>query len=570
MGYADLPKMQRKLLIEAILQRECYLSGYKKAPSQHTFIKWWLKYNNAKSSSVSIESVFDSQVGKNRKAKFVTYLDREYPQHLHKLYRYATSILGVDAGVPLIIGLMNAKSNLDFPFCPIRSNLGFSKYHFWVFFNKYGGKLRSPTTKPTLTAKQKKLRLNFVTDVTQKLQNHKKSPTRYPYYYCFLDEKWMYTTSRRKKLKILPPADFEDPEEVAIKQPKTRNRRFPCKVMYMGVVAPPSIKHYFDGKILLKRISREKVQKIDSFHQRFTNSYITNTLIREGQWRSLVPNDEDIQIGRLKNLIQDAYQIDNDIKSRLVFSYSSFPIRSTTGKSAKIRIKDGDDQLLVGEKKVKDEPASNPRPLTVTDIDAYVLVPKNTAIQEDISCDSEFMLGAIDEIGTAIRSKFFWVDKKTSITLFMDNAGGHGTDEAKEQYVSKLAEKYNVLVHWQVPNSPETNMLDLGIWMSLQSLIEKIHKQSLLKSEYLDKSVQKAWHAFGGFTTFMEVAERWRKVLDLIIEDNGGNDKVESCRGLKAALRKTPSKELFRLFREYDDEGSCSDMSISDDDVDSE
>ena len=52
------------------------------------------------------------------------------------------------------------------------------------------------------------------------------------------------------------------------------------------------------------------------------------------------------------------------------------------------------------------------------------------------------MLGAIDEIGTAIRSKFFWVyKKKTRITLYMDNAGGQGTDKTKEKYVARLAEK---------------------------------------------------------------------------------------------------------------------------------
>ena len=50
-------------------------------------------------------------------------------------------------------------------------------------------------------------------------------------FHCaFLDEKWFYTTSRRRKIKILPAGKDEDPEKVKPKQPRCISRRYPIKV----------------------------------------------------------------------------------------------------------------------------------------------------------------------------------------------------------------------------------------------------------------------------------------------------------------------------------------------------
>ena len=57
----------------------------------------------------------------------------------------------------------------------------------------------------------------------------------------------------------------------------------------------------------------------------------------------------------------------------------------------------------------------------------------------------------------------------------MDNAGGHGTNEAIQQYRSNLHNNYNVAIIWQVPRLPCTNVLDLGIWMSMQARVEREH-----------------------------------------------------------------------------------------------
>ena len=77
---------------------------------------------------------------------------------------------------------------------------------------------------------------------------------------AFLDEKWFYTTSRRKKIKVLPKGSCEvaDPLYVSAKM---RSRRYPIKIMYLGVVGTPNKKKQFDGRMFLKRASTTKKAK---------------------------------------------------------------------------------------------------------------------------------------------------------------------------------------------------------------------------------------------------------------------------------------------------------------------
>ena len=41
-------------------------------------------------------------------------------------------------------------------------------------------------------------------------------------------------------MKVLPQAEFESLEEASISKPKARSRRFPCNVMFMGILVPQS------------------------------------------------------------------------------------------------------------------------------------------------------------------------------------------------------------------------------------------------------------------------------------------------------------------------------------------
>ena len=135
------------------------------------------------------------------------------------------------------------------------------------------------------------------------------------------------------------------------------------------------------------------------------------------------------------------------------------------------------------------------------------------------------MMDNIRQIGEAVRLSHQNVDSFVPIYLFMDNAGGHGKILVKEEYSKILKEEYNVLVEWQTSNSPELNLLDLGIWMAIQSIVEKFHRNKVVTKDALSRSVYNAFNEIDN-KILAKVHERWVKVLDLIVKGDGSNDLV--------------------------------------------
>ena len=86
------------------------------------------------------------------------------------------------------------------------------------------------------------------------------------------------------------------------------------------------------------------------------------------------------------------------------------------------------------------------------------------------------MLGMMDELGNSTQSTYRSIGlvDKENIYLVIDSMIGNGENEAVLEYSKYLVEKYNILVCHQVPRSPETNMIDLGVWMTVQSEVENI------------------------------------------------------------------------------------------------
>ena len=54
------------------------------------------------------------------------------------------------------------------------------------------------------------------------------------------------------------------------------------------------------------------------------------------------------------------------------------------------------------------------------------------------------MIGAMDRVGKAIRDAYHWVPREQKCFLVMDNAGGHGTNTAIEEYKNNLRNNYNI------------------------------------------------------------------------------------------------------------------------------
>ena len=115
----------------------------------------------------------------------------------------------------------------------------------------------------------------------------------------------------------------------------------------------------------------------------------------------------------------------------------------------------------------------------------------------------------------------------------LDSAGGHGTNEAITKYKADLERDFKIILVHQIPQSPDTNALDLGIWMSLQSAVEKSHRLMRGDPEALHQTVLKVWDEVASEEAFVKVFDRLKKNYALIKKNGGGNDLVEEYRGKK-------------------------------------
>ena len=98
------------------------------------------------------------------------------------------------------------------------------------------------------------------------------------------------------------------------------------------------------------------------------------------------------------------------------------------------------------------------------------------------------------------------------------------TDECVKEYTQNLMEKYNIEIVQQVARSPETNVLDLGIWMLLQSAVEKRHKGRCCNPKVLNETVMEVWKEVASVEAFENVLGKLPMIYNLILRNLGGND----------------------------------------------
>lgn len=298
--------------------------------------------------------------------------------------------------------------------------------------------------------------------------------------------------------------------------------------MYLGVVGRPIPEHDFNGKIFLKRVARDKEYMRTIHSQNFSDDAGINGLLKSGDWHKLVV-DESMTIEDLRVSIAENYFLDADIQDRLVLHYKF----------------EG-----MGTCKYIDEEAGHVPSQELLSLGEYTLKVRYIGRRNgnegekrmtDVNCDSLFMLETMPEVGKAIREAYHWVPLETPIYLFLDNAGGHGTDEAVTKYVNDLYEEHNIICKHQRPRSPATNMLDLGVWMALQNIVEKMHFRQRKEVNALARTVEEAWENALEPIKLTNVYNRWKMVLGLILEDNGGDKYVEAKRG--KLFRAPPNEE---------------------------
>ena len=121
---------------------------------------------------------------------------------------------------------------------------------------------------------------------------------------------------------------------------------------------------------------------------------------------------------------------------------------SNTGRSKK-RVRFEDDPLL--DNRIYTDKDGTDHPVYLDQLQLHVKKERGTEIQVGVTCNTNFMLANVREIGCSIRSKYTSVPFNTPIYLVLDNTGGHGTSDCKKRFMRILHRKYNVLCVWQVP-----------------------------------------------------------------------------------------------------------------------
>ena len=87
---------------------------------------------------------------------------------------------------------------------------------------------------------------------------------------------------------------------------------------------------------------------------------------------------------------------------------------------------------------------------------------------------------------------------------------------------------------WQVPNSPELNILNLGAWAAVQAKVEEKHCKLVMRNNVLVRSVEYAFYKMLDPEILQNIWIRWKKVLKLVLKSSRGNELVEVCRGKKS------------------------------------
>ena len=514
-GYRDptIPCNTRRDIAKAACRQVAYDLGYFKALAHTQLPSWYAKVSSQVTGGESSDPLSPSHSGRN---SYISNIEKEHEGYIRYLFRYAQKVRGPLETYAEMANTMNMKSNVP---GETRPTLSLSRKQVADWFKEQGGKEVSSIEKPLLTKQHKELRARWARDNWNILTDPKKPV-------CFADEKWFYTTNRRKTLKVLPESDKEKAsgDVPRYSRPKIRSRRYPVKVMYLGIVSPPHPDHNFDGRVFMKRVSRRKKLSRKTRNSRFSVNVLINQSITDGKvWRNIVSEDYNISTADLLNQIVEMYDLDEFVSERLTFSYYTY----ANGKKV---IKDLAATQTFNDLGMMTKETGEQAPLTIDNLRIQVLLNKGDEVDEDVTCDSAFMLETMPNIAQTIRDKFHWIPATEKVYLVMDNAGGHGSDEAKETYVNLLKEK-NIEVIWQVPRSPETNMLDLGVWMSIQSVVQRVHFNRRCHHDALARSVEDAWSSHLNEGAFLRVYKRIRVVLRCILDDDGGNHLVEKKRG---------------------------------------
>ena len=164
---------------------------------------------------------------------------------------------------------------------------------------------------------------------------------------------------------------------------------------------------------------------------------------------------------------------------------------------------------------------------------------KDELYEKDCTCDGEWFENFLLNVAAPVIVQKYRPNALLNgrVKLQMDNAGGHGGATRIEEVRRELA-KLGIDLVCQPPNSPEFNVLDLGVWRGLQALVNKLMRTVRDDPNVLWENVEKAWTQWGNTNqdSHDKIWDRLQTNADNCLKAKGGNRCIESKKGYKIEL----------------------------------
>jgi hypothetical protein len=209
LGFDDetIDKKKKTDVAAAAIRIVAYDTGLKKAPKGTCFAKWLKEFEDALAGKATGlgESLLQGEKHGRKDGSYWKSVESTHPGYLHNMFWLACKKVGYEAMYREIADAMNDMS--DNPASDIPA-LDMSREKLVIWFREMKGKALKRVSRPILTPDRKADRVQWCKD----RQAHINDISN-PFYVAFLDEKWFYTRSNRKKAKYLPLGDNEELQE---------------------------------------------------------------------------------------------------------------------------------------------------------------------------------------------------------------------------------------------------------------------------------------------------------------------------------------------------------------------
>jgi hypothetical protein len=88
----------------------------------------------------------------------------------------------------------------------------------------------------------------------------------------------------------------------------------------------------------------------------------------------------------------------------------------------------------------------NQQQLTINSMELSYYLPQRAIVEKEVTCNSTFMLANLLIIAAKIMKPCLGYRLNNQFYLVMDNAGGHGTQAAREEYMRRLRNEFNIII----------------------------------------------------------------------------------------------------------------------------